>query len=145
MSFQINFNGRDYGYDLGHSQSAISACEHLTHYKSSQKYDDLKAIFANLCWIVDASPEATYNKNACLATRIFALSVFPTLNSNYEKFFVANSVNSIYQRARFDIPKDWLQAMSKYGNLITNAGLDVEEAKKAGLVLLEVEGKVLPV
>ncbi len=136
MIFKVNFNAVNYNYDLGVSPPAAVACEKLNKYKISHEYEDLISIFANLAWIVNADP--VYKSHACSATRTFALSVFPTLNSIYERFFVANSVTSVYARAGHDIPKDWLNVQAIYGTMISRSGLKIDEAKKAGIAVAEI-------
>jgi hypothetical protein len=63
--------------------------------------------------------------------------VFPTLNSIYEKFFVANSVTSIYVRAGYAIPADWAMAQTFYGHQISESGVNFELASKAGLLVMQ--------
>ncbi len=93
-NFQIDFKDKKYTYNLGSSNEAKQACYGLELYKKTAQYDDLRRMIANLNWIV--SEGGSDNKNACLATQAFSLTVFPKLSNDYQKAFIAISVTSIY-------------------------------------------------
>lgn len=141
MSFQIDFKGKSYRYDLGTSEIAKKACKGLDIYKRNNAYGNLRRLFAELAWIV--SEGNPYNKQACLATHILALSVFQSLHNCYQKLFVAISVTSIYANAKYQIPTDWIKAQ-QYGNIVeqvlnSEVVVDLEELQNSGLAYIDIK------
>jgi len=139
MFFEVDFNKKNYSYDLGPSQKAIDACKGLGIYKETHNYGYLKRVFSDLNKIIsDGNPS---NKQACLATRILALHVFPTLDE-YQKAFVALSVTSIYENAKYPIPADWLAVQDKYANII-GKDFNQQKAFNAGLACQDLRSEVM--
>lgn len=74
--------------------------------------------------------------------------MFSTLNDDYQKVFIANSVTSIYQKANISIPQDWYDIQQKYAEIISK-NLNKELAFNAGLAILNInsgktEAKPIP-
>lgn len=137
MRFQIAFENKNYNLNLGPSQVASEAYRGVDVYKQTSNYGDLRRLFANLSWII--SEGNPFNKQACLATQVLALSVFPTLNE-YQKLFVAISVTSAYEKAHYPVPADWARVQVNYGNIIRQ-NYNEEKALDAGLASINLESK----
>lgn len=136
MSFAVQVNGKNYNYDLGASQAAQSACYGLACYKNNRSnYDNVRRIFADLSYIVrEGNP---INRAACLATQAFALLVFVDLN-DYQKFFVANSVTSIYAWANLSPPEEWKAVEALFGSIVQKS-IDTEAKLKAGIAMINTD------
>jgi hypothetical protein len=135
MIFKITCKNIQYEYEIGESENAKQACESFNRYTLDQNYEDLKLTFSNLHWSVDR--DAPYKRNACLAAECFALNVIPTLQSSYEKFFVTNSVTSIFLYANESIRDVWEFSQSLLAAELQRSGLNIEEAQKAGLLVFQ--------
>ena len=140
MQVQIAINDTSYSFDFGESHAANEACRGIAIYETTQKYGDLRRVFADLSGIISEGNPS--NVHACNATRILAQKVFPTLN-DYEKLFVAIAVTSIYEKASISVPADWVRIQAIFAQIISRE-LNQEKALNAGLACINpVTGQVV--
>lgn len=138
MTLDITVNGTQRSFNIGNSNIAKNVITLYGRYQSGRKYEDLQNCFANLNFLVQ--DKLGVDLEACQATHALALSVFDSETNVYKKYFIANSANSIIDRAKLCTHLNtfynlWKMKEMECAKFVSSQGLNPQAAQEAGLLV----------
>ena len=121
-------------FELGESNLAQKVVESYNKYGSTGEYSFLKDCFAYLYHMAANNPKKKII--AAKASEALACKTINVYNDIYIKFFIANSVNSIFSEAQLEASQYWIDQSHLMKKKINEEIFNKPQSKEAGLVLI---------